>query len=253
MTVERCVGWRVGADVREQVVDHLSQPVVVAEDGARRQVGLERAVGLERLRGLDRLGDDVLERDRLERERPALVEVGEEQQVVDEHAHPLGLAADPLHRALEVVGPAGGAAGEELGVGADGGERRAELVRGVGDEPAELALGGLERADRLLDVGEHAVQREAEPADLGAVVLLDALREVAGGDRGGGLPHRVEGLQADPDHPEADARSSASSAIAVTSSSIRSRRWSVLSTLFSGAAISRIRFGALGSTEARTR
>ena len=79
-------------------------------------------------------------------ERPALVEVREEEQVLDEDAHPLGLAADALHRALEIVGPAGGAAGEELGVGADGGERRAELVRGVGDEPAELALGGLERA-----------------------------------------------------------------------------------------------------------
>ena len=43
--------------------------------------------------------------DRLALERPPLVEAGEQQQVLDEHAHPLALAADPRHRAREVVGP----------------------------------------------------------------------------------------------------------------------------------------------------
>ena len=178
--------------------------------GCERDV--DRALGLDRPRGLERLGDDLLERDRLELERPALVEVGEQQQILDEDAHPLGLAADPGHRALEVVGPAGGAAGEELGVGADCGERCPELVRGVGHEAAQLALGGLERPQRrvtrrdgLLDVGEHRVEGEAQAADLGARLgALDALREVAGGDRVGGLADLVERAQPEAHDPEAE-------------------------------------------------
>ena len=50
----------------------------------------------------------------------------------------------PRHRAREVVGPLVGAAREELGVGADGGERRAQLVRGVGDEAAQAPVGRLD-------------------------------------------------------------------------------------------------------------
>ncbi len=168
LDAQRRARGRVGAHVREEVVDHLAEAVVVARDERGRELDLDGAIRLERPRGLHRLGDDLVEGDRLELERAALVEVGEQQEVVDEHAHPLGLAADPLHRALEVVGAVGGAAAEELGVGADRGERRAQLVRGVGDEPPELRLGGLERRHALLDLLEHLVEGEAEPADLGA-------------------------------------------------------------------------------------
>ena len=56
----------------------------------------------------------------------------------------------------EVVGPPVGAALEELGVRAHGGERRAELVRGIGDESAQAQVGGL-------DPVEHRVEHEAEP------------------------------------------------------------------------------------------
>ena len=77
--------------------------------------------------------------DRLPLERPALVEAREQQQIVDEQAHPLGLARDAGHRPLEILGARGGAAAEQLGVGAHGGERRAQLVRRVGDEAAQRA------------------------------------------------------------------------------------------------------------------
>ena len=76
---------------------------------------------------------------------------------------------DSRHRAREVVGPAVGAAREQLGVCAHGGERRAQLVRGVGDEAPQLPLGCLARLERRFDLAEHRVEREAEPADLGAL------------------------------------------------------------------------------------
>ena len=55
----------------------------------------------------------------------------------------------PRHRPREVVGPLCGAALEQLRVRAHRGERRAQLVRRVGDEPAQLALGRLACAERL--------------------------------------------------------------------------------------------------------
>ena len=201
------VGGRMGAHVREKVVDHLAETVMVARDERGGELDLDRAFRLERPRRLHRLGDDLVEGDRLERERTALVEMGQQEQVIDEHAHPLGFTADPLHRALEVVGVVGGAAAEELGVGADGGERRAQLVRGVGDEAAELRLGGLERRHSLLDLLEHLVERQPEPADLGAILCaLDALREVARRDRRRGLPDRIERAQPEAHDPERQRR-----------------------------------------------
>ena len=53
------------------------------------------------------------------------------------------------------------------------GERRAQLVRRIRDEPPQLALRRFARAERRLDLAEHRIQRQAEPADLGA--LLRAL------------------------------------------------------------------------------
>ena len=195
-------------DVREQVVDDLAQPVAVADDGrlARASTLIVRD-GLDRARGLDGVGDDLVEVDRLALERPALVEPREQQQVVDEQAHALRLARDPAHRALEVGGPVGGAAREELGVGAHRGERRPQLVRRVRDEAAQLPLGRLARLERRLDLAEHRVQRQPEPPDLGALVLaLDALRQVAGGDRRRGGADRGQRPQPEPDDPEPEHR-----------------------------------------------
>ncbi len=181
---------RVRANVGEQIVDDLPQPVAVAEHDGGVDVGLDRPLGIDGLRSLDGFGDDLVQRDRLARERPPLVEAREQQEIVDEHAHALGLAADPAHRALQIGGPVRRAAREELGVGAHRGKRRAQLVRRVGDEAAQLPLGRLERAHRGLarrrrglDLAEHPVQREPEPADLRpSLRARDALRQVAGGD-----------------------------------------------------------------------
>ena len=61
-------------------------------------------------------------------------------------------------------------------------ERRAQLVRRVGDEPAQLLLGRRLARERVLDVAEHRVERRAEPADLGPVVLGHPQAQVAARD-----------------------------------------------------------------------
>ena len=146
-----------------------SSPVTtVAASG---QPHLPVVVGPGRLRVADGLDDDAAEVDRTGGELAALVEAGEQQQVLDElgHAHRLRLdAADRVHhvgRQLAAV-QAG-----ELGVAADRGERRAQLVAGVGDEAAHLLLALLASRQGGCHVTEHAVERGAEPADLGALVV----------------------------------------------------------------------------------
>ena len=65
---------------------------------------------------------------------------------------------------------------QHLDVGAQGGERGAQLVRGVGDELA-LPVGG------VLHGAEHGVEADREPAKLvavGPVARVDAVRQVAG-------------------------------------------------------------------------
>ena len=168
-------GVRAGVCARtfaKQVVDDLTQPVAVADHRRGLELRRDRPIRLHELRRLDGLGDDAADVDRLLLERPALVEPRQQQQVVDEQAHPLRLARDPRHRPRQVLGMLGSAAREELGVGAHRRERRAKLVRCIGDEAPQLSLRRLARAKGRLDLAEHRVQRATEPPNLGALVLV---------------------------------------------------------------------------------
>src|SRR5438128_331283 len=141
----------LGPGVAKQIVQPLAQANAVAEDGHPLGREFDRPLRIERASGLDRLGSDLVELEPLALERPALVEAGEQEQVIDEGAHPLALAADPAHRALEVVRTLRCAALEELGVRSHRGQRCAQLVRGVGHEAPQPAVG-------VLDAAEHGVQ-----------------------------------------------------------------------------------------------
>ena len=66
------------------------------------------------------------------------VEPGQQQQILDQQPHPPRFAFDPRHQHLDV---AGGALAVQLGEPADRGQRRAQFVAGVGDEPAHPVLG----------------------------------------------------------------------------------------------------------------
>ena len=61
------------------------------------------------------------------------------------------------------------------------------------------------RSERALEPVEHRVERETQPADLGARVdRLDAVREVAAGDRARGVADPVERQQPDAHDRPAD-------------------------------------------------
>ena len=101
-------------------------------------------------------------------QRPSLVETGEQQQVVDQRRHPHRLLLGAAHRLVELGGVVETAVAVELGVAADRRDRRAQLVRRVGDEPAQARLRRRALGERVLDPGHHRVERVAELARLGA-------------------------------------------------------------------------------------
>jgi len=96
---------------------------------------------------------------------PALIEAREEQEVVDEHTHARRRLFDPAHRLRKIVGPGVRAAPEQLRIATDRGERCAQLVRRVRDEPSEARFGRGALGERGFDLAEHGVEREAEPAN----------------------------------------------------------------------------------------
>ena len=98
-------GRRVRADVGEQVVEHLPQPARVAVDRDHvvdPQCHLRS--GSTACAGVDRRHRDLAQVDAVDVERTALVELGEQQQILDELGHAGRLGADPGHGSLEVVG-----------------------------------------------------------------------------------------------------------------------------------------------------
>ena len=252
----RGAGRRMRAHVREEVVEDLAQPLAVALhlDGDRR-VELDLPARVERPRRLDCVARHVLELDRLALERPALVEPGEQEEVVDEQPHPPGFALDAVHRPLEIFRALAGAAVEELSVRPHGGKRRAQLVRRVGDEAAQPVLGCGALVECLLDLAEHGVERSAEPAHLGArIVVLDALREIAAGDRGCRVLDPAEWRAGQRARARGRGGGRAASTDAATASSTISKRWSVSSASFSGAATMSSWFDApIGSSCTRKR
>ncbi len=93
----------------------------------------------------------------------------------------------------------GGPHAEQLGVAADGGERGAQLVGGVGEETAQALFAGCALGKRLLETVEHRVQRQAEPPDLRLVGgRADASGELARGDLTRGYLHAVKRTQPEP-------------------------------------------------------
>ena len=145
------------------------------------------------LRVVDRVGRQGRHVDGLAHRVAQLVHPGQRQQVLDEHAHPRGLALDPPHRLPDLVGRARCAHAEELGVAADRSERCPQLVAGVGDEPAHPRLALLPRDQCVVDGVEQRVQRAGHPADLGVLV------DVRVGDALGDLDLAARQLQ--PAHP----------------------------------------------------
>ena len=153
------------------------------------QVGRSRP-DFERHRlGTDRgLGDGTLEQvghaDRLDGQRrhPG-VDAGEVEQVVDQPAEPFGLVEGRLQAGRVRLGDA---VDEVLEDGAEGGQRRPQLVGDVGDQVASLAVDGGE-------VLGHRVERPSQLADLVAGGGVHAPGVVAARHLPGHLGHLAQG------------------------------------------------------------
>ena len=130
--------------VAHQVGQHLVQPVLIAADHDRLAGQFEYPAvvgggGPGVAGGVDGQPGQV---HGFLGQRAAGVELGEQQQLVDQHAHPLGFRFDPAQRVLDVGRDGARVAQREFGVAADGGERGAQFVAGVGGEAAQPGLAG---------------------------------------------------------------------------------------------------------------
>ncbi len=128
--------------------------------------------------------EQVLHVDRLRPQRqPALVRARQHQQVVGQPAEPPRVLERRLRTGAQALAVA---AQRHLELRLQHGQRRAQLVAGVRDEPA-LAL------DRRLEPVEQLVERLAEPVELVAGVRQrQPLGQVAVGDAGGAGAHALD-------------------------------------------------------------
>ena len=178
----------VPSGVAEQVGKHLVQPVLVTADrhrvvGQLEDPAVAAAGDLGVAGGVDRQPGHV---HRFPGQRAAGVEPGEQQQVVDEHAHPGGFRQYAAERVGDLLGGVAGAQQPEFGVAADGGQRGAQLVARVGGEPAQPRLARGAPPQRRLHVPEHPVEGQPDLACFGVRVgVRHALgqRHLAGFER----------------------------------------------------------------------
>ena len=165
---ERDDHLRTGVPVRvvDQVAQHPHELAAVADDpnGLGAHLGAHPVLVRPRALRLDELVEIHLVAPGLQ---AALIGAGEEQEVVHQPPEPLGLAAQRAHGA-------GIAVLQQLQTRADGGERAAQLVAGVGDEPPLHLLRALQPRDHAVHgLGEptHLVARHGHRHALGQVLL----------------------------------------------------------------------------------
>ena len=148
--------WRAALSSRLRTIRWSSSGLPSTRSG-RSLSTVELAVAHQRRRLGGGVAGDLGEVAAAVRVEPAGVGAGEQQQVGDEPAHPLRGAQGRVDD-LAVLGLAGPAQRglQQLEVGEDAGQRRAQLVRGVGDElalllhrPLALGAGRVERAQHL--------------------------------------------------------------------------------------------------------
>ena len=158
--------------VVEQVGDRALDRGRGAADERLLEVGRERDVRPVPPRAADGVGGDEVEPDVL-RLLGMLLRPRELDQLGDQRRHLAELLDHVAEQALPFRGRERALSGEDFDVRPQAGQRRAQLMRGVGDE---LPLG----AARLLQSAEHGVEARGETAELVLAARLDPLREITG-------------------------------------------------------------------------
>jgi hypothetical protein len=104
LDVHRRARRRVEAGVGDEVGDHLSQPLLVAEHGDGGGLEGDRPVGLDGERVRHGVCGEVVEPDGLALDRSLLVQPGEEEEVLHERAHAVALVRQAAHGLVELAG-----------------------------------------------------------------------------------------------------------------------------------------------------
>ena len=167
----------MGAGVGEQVGDDLVQPAPGRRGpstGSSGRSSCQTWSGPAACASLTASTTIRVTVDRLAVQRPAGVEPGEQQQVVDEAV--IRVASDSTRPSAWATDGGTGSRSRRVssGVPADRRQRGAQLVAGVGDELAHPHLALLPRRQGGVDVVEHPVEGRAHLADLGAGVGVGA-------------------------------------------------------------------------------
>ena len=192
----------------QEVVKHLPQLFRVSGDlRPVRMVKRDLVTGAGSLSIHDRQPDKLDKVYFFQVQRPALVEPSQQEQVLDQVAHPRSFRLNSGHDPLNAFRRAGRAATVEFRIPANRCKRRAQLVRRVCDEPAQAPFGSFLGRERGLDLGEHVVQRLAKLSDLaGCIAGVHPAREVSAANQASRRDHRVDRSQAmadgSPDHPD---------------------------------------------------
>ena len=181
------------AGVVEQVAQHLSEP------GARRRAPITGSPRPRPARsGATQphpvgLGPGQLQQvHRLPAQLDAGVDAGQREQVVHQPAGAAGLPQQQQVQPLALLGRQLGGH-RRLGHGLHAGQRGAQLVRGVGDEPPRAGLGRPRGRLGALQLVEHRVERGGGAAQLGVGARRgEPAAAVAAGDRAGQRGHRVQ-------------------------------------------------------------
>ena len=194
--------------VADDVGEDLTEAILVSGDDDRTvELRRDRALWVDSRGVAGGVGDELAEVDRPLLQRAPLVELGEAQQIVDEPAHAHRLLLGPAHRFVELVAIVQPADAVELGVAADGRHRCPQLMARVGDEAPQplLRLGSL--GERLVEVVEHLIERDAELPGLGRRRRVrDSVGEVATRDLLRRVRHLLDRTNAESHHPPGDSR-----------------------------------------------
>ena len=156
--VDAVIGLGVRDRVSHEVSQHLGEPVGVGVQCALDGLQVEVALAEQR-QVATQVFEEVGEIDRLGLDKPARLGAREREHVGDEAVH-LVEAAEQRDGAL-VAALLVGLAVEQLDLRAQHRERRAQLVRSVGDEVALAREGPLQP-------GQHAIERRRQHAHLAA-------------------------------------------------------------------------------------
>jgi hypothetical protein len=179
--LDRTVGWAPRRRIVQEVPNGPGDPDRVSRHDARHDVDLDRRVRRAAFEALDVGTNHLIQANVLELGR-LLGTAGELDDVVDDGCEVLQLHPDvgDQQSSFGWVGQA--AAREQVDVGANAGQWRPELVRGIGDE---LPLFG----DRTLQRAEHLVEPRGKTPDLVLCTgLLDPKGQIAG------LAHALGGV-----------------------------------------------------------